>query len=129
MIKSKGRLRFKKNQGPSERQLKVSETIRRIISDALNVDKVYSNFVHDVSITVTEVRVSPDLKNASVYVTPFAVTNIVEIIECLNDNMYLLKAYLAGHSHLKYIPNVVFEYDNSFDAAKKLEEIIQNIDD
>ena len=125
----KGRSKFKQNLGPSERQLKVSETIKRIISEALNIDKIYSSFLKDISITVTEVRVSPDLKNASVFVTPFAASNITEVLDCLNGNLYLLNSYLATRTHLRYLPKIIFKYDQTFDEAQRLNKIIETIED
>lgn len=114
--------------GPSERQLKVAESIRRIISDALNIDKIYFDLISEASLTVTEVRISPDLKNATVFIIPFAISDANKIIKVMNDRTDIIKSYLANKAKLRYIPNLIFRYDNSFEEAQKINNIIETIE-
>lgn len=122
----------KKNIGhklPSERQLKAGETLKRIISEGFNIDKILFSVLGDISITVTEVRISPDLKNATIYVLPFAEIDKKLFIESLDENVNYIKTYLAKNSYMKFLPNLLFKYDESFDQVKKIDDILLDINE
>ena len=118
-----------KIKAPSNRKLKVEESLKRAISDIINVDKSLSSFIGDISITISKVDISPDLRNAKIFIIPFCVDNFEDIIKDLNDNNGILKTYLVKKIELRYVPNLTFIYDSSFDNANKIENLINNINE
>ena len=76
--------------------------------------------LRDANITVSEVRVSPDLRNATAYVIPLAGANRGEIMSGLKRSAPFLKSRLARELELRYVPNLVFAFDNSFDSAERI---------
>lgn len=113
---------------PSQRQLRVGEQIRHIIAETLQ----RGHFKHPVlldggKVTVTEVRVSPDLKQATAYVLSLGGSNMEEILPALNDEAPAFQKEINRQSEIKFTPKIRFKIDESFDAAQRLESILGNI--
>ncbi|MGQ0566760.1 MAG: 30S ribosome-binding factor RbfA [Gemmobacter sp.] len=108
--------RHQSSQGPSQRQLRVGELIRRTLSDVLNRAEVHDPVLNTMSITVGEVRVSPDLKVATVHVMPLGGGDVEAAIAALARNKYELRRRVAGAMTLKYAPDLRFRPDETFDA-------------
>ena len=109
--------------GPSQRQLRVGEMIRRTLADALAQGDVHDPDLNRMSVTVCEVVTSPDLKIATAYVMPLGGGNYAEAIECLARNKGALRQLIGRKSNLKYTPDLRFRIDETFDrmdAARKL---------
>lgn len=103
-------------QGPSQRQLRVGELIRRTLSDVLNRAEIHDPALNAMSITVGEVACSPDLKIATVYVMPLMGTVPVEdAIAALARNKAELRHRVAAAMTLKYAPDLRFRADETFD--------------
>ncbi|MBT4922652.1 MAG: 30S ribosome-binding factor RbfA [Rickettsiales bacterium] len=120
--------RFKeKKKFASNRQLKVAESVKRSISEILNSDKVLEFVTGDQTYTISKVDISPDLKNAKVYVIPFGSSDSSEQIKLLNDNSSVVKKSLIHKMVLKYTPDIKFIYDHSFEAAARVTDLIDNI--
>jgi|SaaInlStandDraft_7_1057024.scaffolds.fasta_scaffold173053_2 ribosome-binding factor A len=115
-----------KNKSVSNRQLKVAESIKRSVSEILNNGKVLSFVTGDQTYTISRVDISPDLKNAKIYVIPFGVNNTDDFIDILNDNNAIVKKYLINKLVLKYAPDLKFIYDTSFDAAARVSDLIDD---
>ena len=108
--------RFSQGSGPSQRQLRVGELIRRTISDVLNRAEIHDPDLNRMSITVGEVSVSPDLKVATVYVMPLmGSVPVDDAIAALARNRGELRHRLSADLTLKYAPDLRFRADETFD--------------
>ena len=107
--------RFNTGSGPSQRQLRVGELIRRTLSDVLNRAEIHDPDLNRMSITVGEVRTSPDLKVATAFVLPLGGKDADEAIVALNRNRSELRRLVAKHMTLKFAPDLRFMIDETFD--------------
>ena len=119
--------KFKNNFVKSQRQLKVGEELRHLISNALLRGSFYDEFIMNNNITITEVNVSPDLKNAKVYVMPLGGENKIDVLNSLNKVTGRLKKIISRKISLRQIPKLIFSIDESFDDAKKINDILCKI--
>ncbi|QYK42447.1 MAG: 30S ribosome-binding factor RbfA [Paracoccaceae bacterium] len=103
-------------RGPSQRQLRVGELIRRTLSEVLGRAEVHDPDLNTMSITVGEVRVSPDLKVATVHVMPLGGTGVETAIAALARNRGELRRRVAAVLALKFAPDLRFRPDETFDA-------------
>ena len=109
------RSRFDKGSGPSQRQLRVGELIRRTLSDVLQQGHVHDPELNAMSITVGEVTCSPDLKIATAWVLPLGGGKRDEAIAALARNKGELRHALSREMTLKYAPDLRFRIDETFD--------------
>ena len=118
---------MKNNQGKptSQRQLRVGEMIKQALGNIFLRDEAKLPNLETSSITVTEVRMTPDLKNARVYVLPLGGTKSEEKIKVLKDFSFLIRKALSKKVDLKFLPKVYFVKDESFDYAEKIEKLIK----
>ena len=117
--------RFATGSGPSQRQLRVGELIRRTLADVLARGEVHDPDLNRMSITVGEVRATPDLKLATVYVLPLGGKNREEALAALRRNRNELRRLVSKGMTLKYTPELRFEIDETFDqmdATRRLFE-------
>ena len=117
--------RFATGSGPSQRQLRVGELIRRTLADVLARGEVRDPDLNRMSITVGEVRATPDLKLATVYVLPLGGKNREEALAALRRNRNELRRLVSKGMTLKYTPELRFEIDETFDqmdATRRLFE-------
>ena len=112
---------------PSQRQLRVGEEIRHMLSHALMRGDIYVPELEGVSVTVSEVSVSPDLSNARAYVTPLGGEDMAEVVAILNVIAPALQTYIAQKVHLRRMPRLKFVADHSFDNAQKMSGLIANL--
>ena len=110
-------------KAPSQRQLRVGEEMRHALSEILRRAEFRDPDLVGQSITVTEVRVSPDLRNATAFVLPLG-TEAAPVVKALNRASAFLRGQLSSAIHLRYMPSVNFVYDESFDEANKIDAII-----
>lgn len=107
--------KFHTGAGPSQRQLRVGELIRRRLSEVLSHGDVHDPDLNRMSITVAEVRTSPDLKNATAFVLPLGGDHAQEALDALNRNRSELRRMVAKGLTLKYAPQLRFVLDDTFD--------------
>lgn len=107
--------KFHEGAGPSQRQLRVGETIRRALSEVLARGDVHDSDLNRMSITVGEVRTSPDLKIATAYVLPLGGEGQDQVIELLARNKNELRRMVAKKLTLKFAPDLRFRLDRTFD--------------
>ena len=119
--------RSKKNSAKSQRQLKVGEELRHLISNALIRNSFYDENIENNNITITEVNVSPDLKNAKVYVMPLGGENKLNVLNSLNRATGRLKKIISNNITLRQTPKLVFKIDDTFEYAKKINNILGKI--
>ena len=123
----KSNKKSKDNSQKSQRQLRVGEEIRQLISNALIRETFYEEYINNNNITITEVNVSPDLKNAKVFIMPLGGKNKLEVLNSLNKINGRLKKMISNNINLRQTPNLHFKIDQSFEHAKKIEKILQEI--
>ena len=111
----------------SQRQLKVGEELRHLISNALHRETFYDQILETNNITITEVDVSSDLKNAKVYVMPLGGKQKLEVIDSLNKVKSHIKKLISSGITLRQIPKINFIIDNSFEYAKHIDQILHKI--
>ena len=117
----------KNNSTKSQRQLRVGEELRHLISNTLLRESFYDQIIENNTITITEVNVSPDLKNAKVYIMPLGGENKLEVLDSLNKSNGRIKKLISSNINLRQIPKLQFKIDETFEYAKNIENILQNI--
>ena len=117
----------KDNFTKSQRQLRVGEELRHLISNALLRETFYDQIIENNDITITEVNVSPDLKNAKVYIMPLGGENKFEVLDSLNKANGRIKKLISNNINLRQIPKLQFRIDETFEYAKNIENILRKI--
>ena len=114
------------NGGPSLRLLRVGENVRHAISAIMTRGDVQDPDLDGTSITVSEVRVSPDLRNATVFVMPLGGDEQGTIIKALNRNSAYIRGEMSKVVHMKYMPRLKFKLDDSFDEASHIDALLKD---
>ena len=109
----------------SQRQLRVGELIRQSLGQILLRDEAKVPGLETKNVTVTEVRMSPDLKNAKAYVIPLGGKDTEKAVNVLTEFSHRIRKVLAKKINMKFLPKVYFVGDKSFDYAEKIEKLIQ----
>ena len=118
-------IRQNNNSPYSQRQLRVGELIKQSLGQIFLRDEAKVPTLDTKNITVTEVRMSPDLKNARAYVIPLGGKDIEKAVGILTECSHLIRKALAKKIDMKFLPRVSFIGDKSFDYAEKIEKLIQ----
>ena len=113
------------SSGPSQRQLRVGELIRHAVADMLSRGDVHDPVIEGHLITVPEVRMSPDLRLATVYVMPLGGKDEQEVVAALERNKKFLRGEIAHRVNLKFAPEIRFRVDERFDEAERIEKILR----
>lgn len=113
-------------RAPSQRQLRVGEELRHALAQLLRPGELRDPALRDANVTVTEVRVSPDMKNATAFVMPLAGAKADEVMNGLKRSAPYLRAMLARTVELRQAPNVAFAYDTAFDSAARITELLHS---
>lgn len=119
-----GKNKFHEGAGPSQRQLRVGETIRRALSEVLARGDVHDSDLNRLSITVGEVRTSPDLKIATAYVLPLGGQGQDEVLKLLARNKHELRRTVAKKLALKFAPDLRFQLDQTFDQMDETRRML-----
>ncbi len=109
----------------SQRQLRVGEMIKQSLSMIFLKEETKISNLDTNKITVTEVRMSPDLKTARAYVLPLGGKNANEVVEILKEFSFIIRKVLSKKVELKFLPKLIFVKDESFDYAEKIENLIK----
>jgi ribosome-binding factor A len=113
---------------PSQRQLRVGEQIRHIIAETLLRGHFSSETLLDASrVTVTEVKIAPDLKNATAFVLALGGKEMGSILAALNDEAQVFQKEVARKAALKFTPKIRFVYDESFGKAQRIDMLLHEI--
>ena len=112
------------SSGPSQRQLRVGEVIRRALADILNRGDIHDPELAHVSVTVGEVRTTPDLKRALVFVLPLGGGNADQVIAALNRNKGELRRAVTRAIELKFSPDLKFVIDQTFDQLDETRRLL-----
>jgi len=109
----------------TQRQLRVGEMIKQALGMIFIRDEAKLPNLDTKNITVTEVRMSPDLKTAKAFVLPLEGKNANEVIEKLKEFSYIIRKVLSKKIVMKFLPKILFVKDESFDYAEKIENLIK----
>jgi len=112
------------DRGAGQRQRRVGEEVRHALSRILRDGGCRDPALSEASITVTEVRISPDLRNATAYVMPLAGANAAEIVAGLKRGTPFLRALIARDLPLRYAPNLSFALDETFERADRISALL-----
>lgn len=111
---------------PSQRQLRVGEEIRHAIALAFERGELHDPDLAGQTLTVTEVRVSPDLKNATAFVLPLGGMDGAAAVEALNRAAGFIRHWVGQNVRLRHVPRIGFETDTSFDEARRIDEVLHD---
>lgn len=114
------------SHGPSQRQLRVAEEIRHILAGLLMRGELRDPALVGVSVTVSEVRISPDLKNATVFAMPLGGAHVGDVLKGLNRSAPYLRSQVGHAMQLRYAPMLTFVEDKSFDEAHHIDELLRS---
>lgn len=113
--------------GPSQRQLRVGEQVRHALSEMLQRGDVRDDLIEGTVISVSEVRMSPDLKIATAFVSPLAAKDDAAVIEALNRNARFIRGRVSGAlRQMKYMPEFRFRLDTSYDNMARIDELLRS---
>lgn len=117
--------KFHSARGPSQRQLRAGELLRHTLAEILMTEDIEDEELRGELITVSEVRVSPDLKHATVYVTAVRGTN-EDVAKALKRHARFLRGELARRVELKYIPELSFEGDITAETSERIDALLRS---
>ena len=109
----------------SQRQLRVGELVKQNLGELLIRNEAKIPSINSKLVTVTEVRMTPDLKKARVYVIPLGGIDMKETVKILTEYSHLVRKALSKRLDIKFLPKLTFVEDNSFEYAEKIEKIIK----
>ena len=112
---------------PTQRQLRVGEELRHSLVQVLDRGEIRDPDVAGATITVAEVRVSPDLKNATAYVMPLGGVDAEPVVNGLNRAKAFIRREIAQMINLRYAPAIKFERDNTFDEASRIDALLKDV--
>ena len=115
--------------GPSQRQLRVGEELRHVLSGILLRGHLRDPALEGVSVTVTAVRISPDLRNATAYVMPLGeltsdAPHAPEVLAALNRSAPFLRGQIAREITLRHVPALRFVYDSAFESSARIDTVL-----
>ena len=113
-------------EGRSVRLLRVGEQVRHILSELLMRGEVHDELLTATSVSVTEVRMSPDLRHATVFVKPLLGANETDVLKALRTNTAFFQKEVAKRVQMKYAAKLKFLSDESFDTAEHIESLLNN---
>lgn len=111
---------------PSQRQLRVAQEVKRVITSVLERGNMRSEEIRNAFITLTEVRVSPDLKYVTAYVMTLNGKNLGIVLEMLNAEKGVFKKEIASKLQLRYTPDITFRADDTFVEVEKIEKLLRH---
>ncbi|MBY3334816.1 30S ribosome-binding factor RbfA [Rhizobium laguerreae] len=115
------------SSAPSQRMLRIGEQVRAALTQVLQRGEVRDDVIEATVISISEVRMSPDLKIATAYVTPLGVSDHSIVIEALNRHARFIRGRLGPQlRQMKYMPEVRFRDDTSFDNYKRIDELLRS---
>ncbi|MFN8831709.1 MAG: 30S ribosome-binding factor RbfA [Labrys sp. (in: a-proteobacteria)] len=114
-----------RSAGPSQRQLRVAELIRHALADILLRGEIIDDVITRHVVTIPEVRLSPDLKVATVYVMPLGGKDGEAVIKALASHAKFLRGLIARRVTLKFVPQFRFRLDETFDYASKVDSLLR----
>jgi len=112
--------------GPSQRQLRAGELVRHALVEIFREEEINDPVLAGVSVTVTEVRVGPDLRHAMVFVEPLGGENADEVVKALNKHARFIRGHLGRSIELRFTPELHFRHDESFNEAARMAKLFDD---
>lgn len=112
-----------RDAGPTQRQLRAGELIRHALAEVLREEELQDEAMAGVSVTVTEARMSPDLRHATVFVEPLGGGHADEVVAALNRHAKFLRGRVGRLIDLKFTPDLRFLHDESFNEASRMDRL------
>jgi ribosome-binding factor A len=116
--------RSEKHASPSQRQLRVGELIRHALADMLTRGEIHDEVLSSHVVTIPEVRMSADLRLATVYVMPLGGKDLEPVLAALDRHKKFIRGEIAHAVHLKFAPDVRFLADATFDEAARIDRLL-----
>ncbi|HUO22067.1 MAG TPA: 30S ribosome-binding factor RbfA [Caulobacteraceae bacterium] len=113
-------------KGPSQRQLRAGELVRHALVEVLHEENLQDEALAGAPVTVTEVRLSPDFRHATVFVEPLGGQHAPEAVEALNRYAKFLRGRLGRHIDMKFTPDLKFRHDESFAEAERMARLFDD---
>ncbi|RAK59521.1 30S ribosome-binding factor RbfA [Phenylobacterium hankyongense] len=113
-------------KGPTQRQLRAGELMRHALVEILREEDVTDPALVGVSVTITEVRMSPDLRHATVFVEPLGGGHAPEVVDGLNRHAKFLRGRLGRNIEMKFTPQLKFLHDETFDEAQRMSRLFDD---
>jgi ribosome-binding factor A len=110
----------------SQRQLRVGEEVRHALARLLRPGELRDPALFDANVTVTEVQLSPDLRNATAFVMPLGGANAADIVAGLRRSAPYLKAQIAKLVRMRRVPNLSFALDGAFESAERIDAVLRS---
>lgn len=115
-----------RKSGPSQRQLRVGEIVRHALAEMLARGEVHDEVLASHVVTVSEVRMSPDLRLATIYIMPLGGKDLKPVIEALERNRKFIRGEIAHAVNLKFAPDIRFHADETFDEVQRIDQILRS---
>jgi ribosome-binding factor A len=115
-----------RDRGPSQRQLRVGEVLRHSLSEIVQRGEIRDPVLETVSVTVTQVKPSPDMRHATVFVEPLGGKRAKEVVEALNRHKGFIRGLMGKTIALRFTPELRFVEDTSFAEAEKIESLLRS---
>ncbi|UVC15654.1 30S ribosome-binding factor RbfA [Mesorhizobium onobrychidis] len=113
--------------GPSQRMLRVGEQVRHALSETLQRGEILDPLIENAVVSVSEVRMSPDLKIATAFVSPLGAGDADAVVEALNKHAKFVRGRVSGAlRQMKYMPEFRFRLDTSYDNFQKINELLHS---
>lgn len=115
--------------GPSQRQLRVGELIRHALSEMLIRGDIHDDVIAGHVITISEARMSPDLKLATIFVMPLGGQDVEPVLAALERNKRYIRGVVARAVNLKFAPDIRFRKDESFESGHRIDRLLDSLKD
>lgn len=126
MARKTSRLDANSTAGPSQRMLRVGEMMRHALAEMLARGDIHDDVLASHVVTISEVRMTPDLKMATVFVMPLGGEDIEPVLEALDKHRRYIRGELAHGVNLKFAPDVRFREDMSFEEASRIDRLLDS---
>lgn len=116
--------RIEKRAGPSQRQLRVGELIRHALAEMLARGEIHDDVLASHAVTVSEARMSSDLRLATIYIMPLGGKDLGPVLAALDRSRKFIRGEIAHAVNLKFVPEIRFLADETFDEAERIERLL-----
>jgi ribosome-binding factor A len=116
--------RSEKSSGPSQRQLRVGELIRHALAEMLTRGEIHDEVIASHLVTIPEVRMSPDLRLATIYVMPLGGKDVAPVLTALERNKRFIRSEVAEAVNLKFAPDIRFLADETFEEVERIDRLL-----
>lgn len=121
-----GRAKSEAGKGPTQRMLRIGEMIRHKLAEMLARSEIHDDVLASHTVTIPEVRMSPDLKIATAYVMPLGGEDVEPVLAALDRNKKYIRSEIAQTLDLRYAPDIRFRFDETFDEVNRIDRLLHS---